>query len=350
MFRNLAVLLICLLLITPSVDAQDSEPANVRVVQLSFVREGSFTIDVDIDNTLVFEDLSFPFSTPYISLSPGEHILTTSLLETDLTDSTTLSLEEGHQYTVIVQGDYGQDAVQYMLVDETDLPVDETGSVAIVANLTTTSIDFLVDEENMIEALEAGSYAIISLPEDAETYTTAPIDDPDIDTVTGDLDNLSNITLITVALRSDNGQIQNIQHHSSTLTIAEHMLSFENAAPFADAITTMTTQAAQSSEDGTFTAFIPTEDALIESLATLPTDLAEQEVWVANHITLANLAPYQLRANGSLTMLSGNTVSLVFQDTESGYWEIEGAPIWWDIRLTDGVIYIIDGLLYGGDE
>jgi hypothetical protein len=44
-------------------------------------------------------------------------------------------------------------------------------------------------------------------------------------------------------------------------------------------------------------------------------------------------------------MLAGNTVSFNFGSTDSGYWEIEGIPILWDVRLADGVIYGIEGVI-----
>jgi len=47
----------------------------------------------------------------------------------------------------------------------------------------------------------------------------------------------------------------------------------------------------------------------------------------------------------TLTTLAGAVVSLNFGATDSGYWEIEGAPILWDLRLADGVIYAIDGVV-----
>lgn len=65
----------------------------------------------------------------------------------------------------------------------------------------------------------------------------------------------------------------------------------------------------------------------------------------AAHITAQNLPPYALPQHETLTMLTGNTVSLNFGVTNTGYWEIEGVPILWDVRLADGVIYGIDGVI-----
>ncbi len=69
------------------------------------------------------------------------------------------------------------------------------------------------------------------------------------------------------------------------------------------------------------------------------------EALLAGHIVAENLPPYLLLGRNTLTTLAGSAVSLAFTGTASGYWEIEGAPIMWDVRLANGVIYAIDGVI-----
>lgn len=320
--------------------------AYLRVMQLSFIPEESSIINVSIDDLPVFENVSFPFASPYIELAPGDHTLTASIVENaDAMASTTITLQAHNRYTLIVEGDYSQDAVQFIIIDESHLPLDETGGVAIVVNLTPETVDYRVNGELLLSAIEPEQVALVALPI-GELSTTA--------TISGDSDNLifeqdfgavPDRILITVLRVSSNGDIQQLFAQSSRATIAEYLLSLEGAEAFADALRSQTAQALEQADDGAYTMFLPTGNA-IEALGdAIPTNPAELETWVANHITLADLPPYDLVGTESLTMLSGNTVSLQFADTESGWWEIEGAPIWSDVRFADGVVYVIDGVI-----
>lgn len=99
-------------------------------------------------------------------------------------------------------------------------------------------------------------------------------------------------------------------------------------------------------DDGAYSLFLPV-NGVVEDLtaANLIPDDAQLGDLFATHIATENLPPYALLQNETLTMLSGNTVSLNFGVTDSGYWEIEGVAILWDVRLANGVIYGIDGVI-----
>ncbi len=57
----------------------------------------------------------------------------------------------------------------------------------------------------------------------------------------------------------------------------------------------------------------------------VPTDAESLVDLLSGHIIAQKLPSYALPGNDRLTTLAGSSVSLVFSDTASGYWEIEGA-------------------------
>jgi len=322
------------------------ESVQLRVMQLSFIPAQSAMIDIRINNEIAFEGVRFPFTTPYVDLPPGEHTLTTTIVDnTDATASTSFTLEAGTHYTIIVEGDYSEDAVQFIIIDEADLPRDETGSAAVVVNLTPESLDYVVNNEIAMTDIEPEEFRSATLP---EGYLSTAV------TITGNMSEVlfeqeftavPELTLITVLRTSSTGDLQRLFARSSSATIAEYLLSIDGVEPFADAVNSQTSRAVAQSESGAYTFFQPTGDAIDALGDEAPTDPTELEEWVANHITLADLPPYELLGFESLPMLSSNTVSLQFEGTEGGWWEIEGAPIWWDIRFVDGMVYIIDGVI-----
>jgi len=57
-------------------------------------------------------------------------------------------------------------------------------------------------------------------------------------------------------------------------------------------------------------------------------------------------APNDLRHKNQLTTLQGGNLTFNYGKTTSGLWEInDGTGIEYDVRLANGVLYAIDGIL-----
>lgn len=343
MFKKSALTVIGLLVMLSIVNAQDQPPTRLRVMQLSFVSNGSATVDIQIDDDPAFEDIGFPFATDYLELPPGEHAVATIAEGGVAEASTTVVLEAGRDYTLVVEGDY-LDAVTFTLVDESDVPLEPTGSAAIVVNLTRQPItDIRVDSQPVRESIAAGQSGMFALP--VTPFTLAGIVNGNrfSETYTP----LANAVILTVVRDQPSGEPQVIYHLSSPLTAAEYLRAVNDGAQWSQAASLI--QAADLldalTDDGQYTLFLPINTALEPRSGSLPTDAAQLANLLNQHVSARNLPPYVLPNTGALEMLSGNSASLNFGPTSSGYWEIEGAPILWDIRLANGVIYAIAGII-----
>lgn len=342
MFKSLMSTLLGLLMLSAA-SAQDQPPTRLRVMQLSFVSNGSATVDIRFDGSLVFEGISFPFATDYVELAPGEHTIDAIVEGNAAEASTTAVLEAGRDYTLVVEGDY-LDAVTFTLVDERDVPLEPTGSAAIVVNLTRQPItDIRVDSQPVLDSIAPGQYGMFALP--VTPFTLAGIVNGDrfSETYTP----LANAVILTIVRDQPSGEPQVIYHRSSPLTAAEYLRTVNDGAQWSQAASLI--QAADLldalADDGQYTLFLPINPALEPRSGSLPTDAAQLANLLTQHVSARSLPPYVLPNSPALEMLSGNSASLNFGATSSGYWEIEGAPILWDIRLANGVIYAIDGII-----
>jgi hypothetical protein len=335
MLKRIAVLLVLLCVVTAA-NAQEP-PARLRLLQLTYADSGA-TADVRIDDGLVFTSISWPFATEYLELLPGEHTVTTALTSSDETASARLALEAGRSYSVVAHGDYAA-GVTFTLVDESDAPLSETGAAGIILNLTSEPITNLrVDERSVIDLIPPGSYDAFSLP-------VAPF------TVAGQLGDLayseeftplSNAFLLGVVRTAPTGDLQVIYQRSSHLTVAEYLKAIPPGTQFSDLANALTAEAIDATlpDDGAYTVFLPT-NAAIEQAG----PLAAGAMLLAGHATGQSQPPTLLPNQATLPMLDGRTAQLAFSDTSSGYWEIDGAAILWEVHLANGVIYAIDGVL-----
>ncbi len=342
--KSLFLLLIPLFIVT-FVQAQSDDPAQLRVMQLSYLPELGSAIDIDLDGSVIFEDIGWPFATDYVEVAAGAHTLTTTLVDQpDASASTVLTLESGHSYSVIVNGDYSQQ-VTFVVVEETELLAEAGGSTAIIVNLTEQAIsNVTINDAPVLSEIPAGDYGFLALPPASATIggMVGELEYSEIFTPHANTD-----FLIAVRLQPS-GEPQVIYHRSSRLTIAEYLRSVHEGAQFAQVagLIAQTDILDSLAEDGAYSLFLPV-NRVVDNLiaANLIPDAAQLGGLFATHITPQNLPPYTLPHYQTLTMLAGNTVSLNFGQTDSGYWEIEGVPILWDVRLTNGVIYGIDGVI-----
>jgi uncharacterized surface protein with fasciclin (FAS1) repeats len=136
-------------------------------------------------------------------------------------------------------------------------------------------------------------------------------------------------------------------HRSSELTVSEYLSSLAGTPDFGSSASLF--QRAGLLEDlvdkDAVTVFLPFSE-VIEGLpeGVIPSDSVQLRDLLSNHVVPANLPPYDLVGNETLQTLNGNMLTLEFSGTESSFWEIEGAPIWWDVPLANGVVYSIDGV------
>lgn len=338
-------LLLILVFSISFVQAQGDDSARLRIMQLSYLPEISAVIDIVLDDALIFENIGWPFATDYVEVAAGEHTLMTAIVDQpDASASTVLTLESGHSYSVIVNGEYSQQ-ITFVVVEETELLAEADGSTAIIVNLTEQAIaNVTIDDAPALSEIPAGDYGFLALPP-AEATIRGMVGDlaySEVFTPHANTDFLIAVRLMPT------GEPQVIYHRSSSLTIAEYLQSIHEGAQFAQvaALLAQTDILDSLTDDGAYSLFLPVNGVLDDlTAANLIPDAAQLGDFFATHIATENLPPYALPQNETLTMLSGNTVSLNFGVTDSGYWEIEGTPILWDVRLANGVIYGIDGVI-----
>lgn len=342
--KTLYLLLILVFTIT-FVQAQGDDPARLRIMQLSYLPEISAVIDIVLDDALIFEDIGWPFATDYVEVAAGEHTLTTAIADQpDTNASTVLTLESGQSYSVIVEGEYSQQ-VTFVVVEETELLAEADGSTAIIVNLTEQAIsNVTIDDVPVLSEIASNTYGFLPLPPSASTIGGM------IGTTTYSETFIphANTDFLIVVRSMPSGEPQIIYHRSSRLTIAEYLQSIYEGTQFARVaeLLAQTDILDSLADDGAYSLFLPVNGVLDDlTAANLIPDVAQLGGLFATHITAQNLPPYLLPQYQALTTLAGNTVSLNFGATDSGYWEIEGVPILWDVRLVNGVIYGIDGVI-----
>jgi hypothetical protein len=342
--KPLYLLLIYWLSVTV-VQSQGDQPVRLRIMQLSYLPPSSVAIDIYLDETLVLEDIGFPFATDYFATVSGEHVLKTVISDqADKSAATMLTLEPGHSYSVIASGDYSQQ-VTFMVVDETELLAGSSGSTATIVNLTGQPIsNITVDDVLLLPEIPTNGYGFLALP-DLEATIGGMIGDLSYSETF--IPHANTDFLIAVTLMPT-GEPQIIFHRSSRLTVAEYLQSIHEGAQFAliAGMIAETDLLNSLEDDSAYTMFLPVNAAVDQALAAgISFDTAQLSNLLAGHATMQNLPPHLLPQHQTVTTLAGNTVSIDFGATASGYWEIEGAPILWDVRLANGVIYGIDGMI-----
>jgi uncharacterized surface protein with fasciclin (FAS1) repeats len=285
--------------------------------------------------------VSFPFTTDSVTVPAGRHTLSAAITGHDgVSASTSFDLAASHDYSLVVSGEHGAGEVEFVLVDHDDLPLEVTSSAAILVNLYSEALDVYFDDTLVVESLAEQTHAFVSVP--ISDFTISVIAAGQIEDVlyTTDGSGLPNTTYLGVSRSSTSGDFQNIQHMSSNLNAGDYLAALGNESEFSRirAILDSVGQLETLNGDGAFTLFLPVNGVLV--------DVAEDVLPEPGYYLVPqNLPPYMLTAHDTLETLSGEAASLDFGDTESGYWEFNGAPILWDVRVANGVIYAIEGLM-----
>lgn len=221
--------LLVLFLVVSVANSQEPQPARVRLMQLSYVSEGSAAVNILVDDAAVFDGVGFPFTTEYIELAGGSHTLTVvSAGGPNYSASLSLMLEPGYSYSVVADGDY-REGVTFIVVDEGAGPSEESGSVALVVNLTGQPITGIaIDGESVLDEVEAGSFGEISLPS-VEFDMSGRLGDREYSESFGPHSN----TRFLIAVRlTPSGDPQLIYQRSSPLTIVGYLESVGEGAQF----------------------------------------------------------------------------------------------------------------------
>lgn len=345
MFKKLIFVILSLLWTMNSVHGQSDTFARLRIMQLSYLPPSNSTVEVHLDEAMIFEEIWFPFATDYIEVTAGDHVLRTSLVDQpDISASRALRLEAGHSYSVIVHGDYSQEVTQ-VVVDETDLRADVNGSTATIVNLSGQTIsNVMVENRQVVPEIASNGYGFLALPPKETTVSGMIGDSAYSETVTPH----ANTDFLIAVFLTPTGEPQIIYHRSSRLTISDYLRSIHEGAQFERVaeILGQTEILDSLADDGSYTLFLAVNSVFdgLSAEGMIPESAQLSELF-AGHVSAQNLPPYLLTQHPVLTTLAGNTVSINFGSTDSGYWEIEGAPILWDVRLANGVIYGIDGLI-----
>lgn len=341
--RRLMLVITLLLLTVGAAQAQDAPPARLRVMQLTYT-DSLWVVDVLIDGEQVAAGVAWPFITDDLEVDGGEHTLTVTLIDGSATASKLITVEAGRRYSIVAHGHYDQ-GVTFTVIDEEDLPLEATGGAGIVVNLTGDEIsDLRVDDAVAVERIAPGEFAFVSLPVTPFTIGGALGGQSYEESFTP----LANGILLSVVRQNPDGAVQVIYQRSSALTAAEYLRAVPPEAQFAriaEAIMAADVVGALP-DDEAFTLFLPVNDALEQLAANMviPEGDALRDL-LLGHVTAGGLTPIALPEYDTLTMLNGVTARINFGQTPSGYWEIEGAPILWDVRLPNGVIYAIDGVI-----
>lgn len=338
------------LLSAVSVSSARQDSVRLRVMQLSFYQQGDepaiSTVDLSIDNEPVFADVEYPFTTDYMSLSGGIHTLTAAISgDVEISAQQALALAAGHRYTVIVGGNY-DDEVAFHILDESDKPSDAN---LVLANLYPDALDIYINDEIAAEKVNpSGGYVFLQAPAGDFNARITPVGEPDTGLVSTTYPTLPGTTLLLVATGEAPDNFFLFVNRSSELTVAACLTALAETPDF-DRSARLFQQAdllSDLDDDGVFTVFLPfnrTLDALPD--AVIPAEAAQLRVLLANHVIEGNLPPYDLTDHDRLTTRADTEVALAFAETESNLWEIQGVPIWWDIHLSNGVIYAVDGVI-----
>lgn len=343
---------------TEVVHAHGDDDIRIRVTQVAY---RSADADIYIDGKLTFAGIGDSMTTDYVTLPVGVH--TVAVVSSGDNPVNGIALEQdfpgGHDYHLIGHGDTGNLPAAFVAVDETGLLEDGNmrieGGTRIVVNVFDTAfpLDIYIDDILTVTNLEPFSAAAFPLPSETYTVRLTPAGEADI-TLLEETNNPMPYTLTTTIGWGDpeSGDYAIVNDYYSDLSIGNWLRAMSEVP---DSGFVMAAQAISSGSPSLFdeltsprqfTLFLPTDSVVREfDPSSVPGDTTVEEV-VQYNIAQGRYTPYEIVKQTQVTTLQGGDLTFNFVATESGYWEINGSvAILTSIRLSNGVIYVTDGVL-----
>jgi len=374
--RVVTILLVVLILVAMMMDAMlpipihaDAASAQLRITQISYrtIKENEsadIEADIYVDNRLVapWTAVRFPFDTDYQGFIEGKHTLTVVMTgeKPDQGQSIDVNLAADHRYNLVAYGDFAgkTSTVRLIPLDETALlagsKIAADASALIVVNLTDSAspLDIHFDDKLVVQAPSGGKPVALELPKGKFHVKVTSPDMPD--KAIQDFDAVSFPASLTTVIAwgktPDNVTVQYARSSSlkigSWLTTVGVVQGADFSAGFSRIARVL--KAAELLDelngDGPFTIFAPLDDAPVpEGMVISGPALVKL---LKYHIVPGRYAPNDLRHKNQLTTLQGGNLTFNYGKTTSGLWEInDGTGIEYDVRLANGVLYAIDGIL-----
>jgi uncharacterized surface protein with fasciclin (FAS1) repeats len=333
------------------VSAQDT--AQVRIVQY-FYR----SMDLFVDGQPAIQALYFEYDTDYLPLAAGKHSLAVVSAGEEIDTGITGDVEfaDGHHYSVVVYGNWDSDEQPALLVlDETELfaGMDPANNRVLFLDLVSgaPAVDGYVNDTLIKEGLSYGQVAPFEVEPGPFTTKITLSGKPEM--VLQTLDSFYGIPqAVTLAALVGTSPFSSFVSYLTTteLNMADYLAFEAQTDGSYEQVVALIETAGLTDElagEGPITFFAPPDYAIEalpqaarDALAADPPALAEV---VHYHMVADYLPPYLLEGQTALTSLQGTVLTLDFPSDD---WpRVNGASIYPGIRVGNGYVYPIDGVL-----
>lgn len=343
----------------PTAQAEES-PTQLHITQTLYrtlKADETYVLNADIyiDGQLALAAIPYPFTTDYLPLTPEKHTVTLVMTGEDPKTgiSTEIAVVAGHSYHLIALGDVAEGSKPPLIVqiDETSTLAEnsltESAAATILVNLLEIPVDVYFGDKLVAPALEMGKYVALDVP--LTSFTARATAAGKADTLLfeyKDTVGLPSSLVTAMCMGTPPDGVYILFNRTSHLTIGDWLATVGavKGASLTNAAQVVQAQGLtdQLNGSGPLTVFAPMDGALQrQNVATLDSAVLNY------HMVPGRYAPYELMKNNKLTTLHGGNLTFDFSgQNKSGLWEINGgAAIWFDVRLANGVLYVIDQVL-----
>ena len=329
-------------------DAAANGNAQVRVGCMLFP-----LADFQMDGGGLFENMVYPYISDYQAVGAGDHMFRAIAAgDADGPEaSLDVTLEADHRYLIV---SYGNIATQsdhaLLLVDETEAVAgltEEGGSLLFLHLLNgAPGLDGYVNGEQQVENLTYGTAAFLEIPIREFQVAITPAGMQDMVLYEAEYTGLPQThTVVTMS-----GSPLNPNLYTSVYTPLD-MLSFFNhladIGEYYDETRTLLTASNVIDElagPGPLTVFAPWDSVYIDPTFRDVPDVRDDPARLADamryYIVPENVPPYVLYHRTSLPTLQGTPLQV-----SDGLWLNGAAHVYQDYRVSNGVLYELEGLL-----
>jgi hypothetical protein len=306
-------------------------------------------IDVSLDNKTALDDLAYPYTSDYWTVSAGNHTL--HLTSASGEASIKLALSDGHSYLVAAYGSESEPTLE--LIDETDAlaQVSEERCPVLILHLVTgaPALDGYVAGEKLIDNLAFGQHAVFDMPLGDTEIQITPANMASLviyNNPTTGLPNLYSMVALTGTLLEPRIVITSV----SSLNLLDFFTGVAETGGYYDSARDMIEKSGLAetlSGPGPITVFAPWDSSFLDvpefdTILADPTRLADT---VRYHIVPENLPIYALAQRSTLTTQQGGTLT-VTQNTSEPYIQLNNTVgVYHDYRVSNGVLYEVDEVL-----